>query len=242
MTTEKNSEKLALYVALIASILALCLTTCHTLKPSPLYPTADAGNAASSPRRSPGGPGGFGGPGGPGGFGGGRMARGFAPSPEYLQLLEEQEELSRQLFELQNESYQAGGAPITALIDARLQWDLARLKLMRVKNNQRPTPAFAEAYLEWQALQQNLQVNEEAYQSGQLPLDQVLALKLQLSEAALQLSEKERFLNPERLAEAKEMVKSYSAPLTDEQLEKLLAAEQRSPRGSAGSGKHAGTR
>ncbi len=233
MTAEKNSEKLALYIALIASILALCLTTCHTLKPSTLYPTADAGNAASSPRRSPGGP---------GGFGGGRMARGFAPSPEYLQLLEEQENLSRHLFELQNESYQAGGTPITALIDARLQWDLARLKLMRVKNNQRPAPAFAEAYLEWQALQQKLQVNEEAYHSGQLPLDQILALKLKLSEAALQLSEKERFLNPERLAEAKEMVKSYSAPLTDEQLEKLLAAEQRSPRGSAGSGKHAGTR
>ena len=236
MTTEKNSEKLALYVALIASVLALCLTTYHTLKPSTLYPNADAGGAASSPRRSPGGPAGF------GGFGGGRMTRGFAPSPEYLQLLEEQEELSRQLFELQNGSYQAGGAPITALIDARLQWDLARLKLMRVKNNQRPTPAFAEAYLEWQTLQQQLQACEAAYQSGQLPLDQILALKLQLSEAALQLSEKERFLNPEQLAEAKEMVKSYSAPLTDEQLEKLLAAEQRSPRGSAGSGKHAGTR
>lgn len=66
MLSEKNSEKVAVYVALIASILALIITIVNYFAPSGTLFAGSAGASAPAPVRRP------------GGGGGGRMMRGPA--------------------------------------------------------------------------------------------------------------------------------------------------------------------
>lgn len=72
MLSEKNSEKVAVYVALIASILALVITIFNYFAPSGTLFSGSAGAAAPSPARRSGG--------------GGRMMRGAPLPEEYLHL------------------------------------------------------------------------------------------------------------------------------------------------------------
>ena len=88
MLSEKNSEKVAVYVALIASILALIITIVNYFAPSGTLFAGSAGASAPAPVRRP------------GGSGGGRMMRGSAGTPEYLRTCEEQIKLFDQLRQL----------------------------------------------------------------------------------------------------------------------------------------------
>lgn len=226
MAAEKNSEKLALYVALIASILALFLAIYHGWQLSASHHAGAVSAAPPAGRSSGGGAGG--GPGGPGGPGGGRGMRVFAPSPEYLQKYEQYVNLWKQLYPMLEEKCKTGAISNFELIRARVRRDVAQLKLMQLKGGRRPSVPFSEAYLTVKGEASALTEADLMYKAGMLPLDEVFKLQLQLAEAEFQLQEAERFLDPQRVAEAKEAVKTYPAPLTDAQMEKLLAAEQRS--------------
>ena len=223
MLSEKNSEKVAVYVALIASILALIITIFNYFAPSGTLFSGSA--AAPSPaRRSGGGPGGFGGPGGPGG----RMMRGPSLTPEIQQKYEEQINLLDKICGLAEGEWKAGGAPIESFEQAQLERDKWRLNLLRLKNGRRASSSFADAYLALKCAESQVKDAEMRFKAGGDTIKAVMEAKARYNEAELRLMELERRLDPEKLAEAKAAVKSYPAKLTEEQLEKLLAAEPRS--------------
>ena len=220
MSIKKNSEKAALYVALVASILALVLTIfTYLVPPSGTLLSGVFAKAAPPPARIPGDRG----PGGPGGPGGGRMMRGFAPAPEYVQKYEEAVQILHRLYE----NAKNGNKKAEDVYAALLRRDEGRLNLMRLKMGRRAAASFAEAYLAERAAAQRLKQAEQMT-GAKTGADEALdRLRLACREAELRLMEAERRLNPEKIAEAKAAVKEYPAELTDAQLEKLLAAEQR---------------
>lgn len=214
MSIEKNSEKAALYVALVASILALVLTIfTYLVPPSGTLLSGVFAKAAPPPARVPGGR----------GPGGGRMMRGFAPAPEYVQKYEEAVQILHRLYE----NARNGNKKAEDVYAALLRRDEGRLNLMRLKMGRRAAASFAEAYLAERAAAQRLKQAEQMT-GAKTGADEALdRLRLACREAELRLMEAERRLNPEKIAEAKAAVKEYPAELTDAQLEKLLAAEQR---------------
>ena len=236
MSTEKNSEKIALYVALVASILALILTIfTYLLPPSgnlltewmpvKVPPTTSRGPGGG---RAPGGPGGGRAPGGPGAPGG-RMMRGFAPSPEYVQKYEER---VRQLQTLSDEikmRHQAAGAVLGEVLAAQARLVDAKLNLMRLKKGQRiQTNSFANSCIDLKNAEQQLQLAEVKFKAGGTTMEELTRLRLAVNEMELRILEAERRLNPEKVAEAKALIqKTPLDKLTDQDLEKLLAAEQR---------------
>lgn len=226
MLSEKNSEKVAVYVALIASILALVITIFNYFAPSGTLFAGSSGAAAPSPARRSGG-----GPGGPGGFGGpgGRMMRGPSLTPEIQQKYEEQISLLDKICASAEAEWKAGGAPVESFEQAQLERDQWRLNLLRLKNGRRASSSFADAYLALKSAESQVKDAEMRFKAGGETIKAVMEAKARYNEAELRLMELERRLDPEKLAEAKAAVKSYPAKLTEEQLEKLLAAEQRSP-------------
>lgn len=215
MLSEKNSEKVAVYVALIASILALIITMVNYFAPSGTLFAGSAGASAPAPVRRPGG-------------GGGRMMRGPAGTPEYLRTCEEQIKLFDQLRQLTEEACQAGSASVEDVYQIQLEQDKLRLNLMRQKSGRRAFSSFAEAYLTWKSADRLVQDAEVRCKAGHDTIQSVIAAQIRRNEAALRLMELERRLDPEKIAEAKAAVAVYPGKLSDEQLEKLLAAEQRS--------------
>lgn len=227
MSTEKNSEKIALYVALIASILALILTIFTYLVPPSGNLLAEWMPVKAPPTTSR-GPGGGRAPGGPGAPGG-RMMRGFAPSPEYVQKYEER---VRQLQTLSDEikmRHQAAGAVLDEVLAAQARLVDAKLNLMRLKKGQRiQTNSFANACIELKNAEQQLQLAEVKFKAGGTTMEELTRLRLAVNEMELRVLEAERRLNPEKVAEAKALLqKTPLDKLTDQDLEKLLAAEQR---------------
>ena len=225
MSTEKNSEKIALYVALVASILALILTIFTYLVPPSGNLLAEWMPVKVPPTTSR-GPGGGRAPGGPGAPGG-RMMRGFAPSPEYVQKYEER---VRQLQTLSDEikmRHQAAGAVLGEVLAARLVD--AKLNLMRLKKGQRiQTNSFANSCIDLKNAEQQLQLAEVKFKAGGTTMEELTRLRLAVNEMELRILEAERRLNPEKVAEAKALIlKTPLDKLTDQDLEKLLAAEQR---------------
>lgn len=227
MSTEKNSEKIALYVALVASILALILTIFTYLLPP-------SGNLLTEwmpvkvPPTTSRGPGGGRAPGGPGAPGG-RMMRGFAPSPEYVQKYEER---VRQLQTLSDEikmRHQAAGAVLGEVLAAQARLVDAKLNLMRLKKGQRiQTNSFANSCIDLKNAEQQLQLAEVKFKAGGTTMEELTRLRLAVNEMELRILEAERRLNPEKVAEAKALIqKTPLDKLTDQDLEKLLAAEQR---------------
>ena len=216
MLSEKNSEKVAVYVALIASILALIITIVNYFAPSgTLFAGSPAGTAPAPVRR-------------PGGGGGGRMMRGSAGTPEYLRTCEEQIKLFDQLRQLTEEACRAGSASVDDVYQIQLEQDKLRLNLMRQKSGRRAFSSFAEAYLTWMNADRSVQAAEARCKAGRDTTKSVIAAQIRRNEAALRLMQLERRLDPEKVAEAKAAVAGYPEKLSDEQLEKLLAAEQRS--------------
>ena len=213
MLSEKNSEKVAVYVALIASILALIITIVNYFAPSG---TLFAGASAPAPVRRP------------GGGGGGRMMRGAAGTPEYLRTCEEQIKLFDQLRQLTAEACRAGSVSVDDVYQIQLEQDKLRLNLMRQKSGRRAFSSFAEAYLTWMNADRSVQAAEARCKAGRDTTKSVVAAQIRRNEAALRLMQLERRLDPEKVAEAKAAVAGYPEKLSDEQLEKLLAAEQRS--------------
>ena len=227
MSTEKNSEKIALYVALVASILALILTIFTYLVPPSGNLLAEWMPVKVPPTTSR-GPGGGRAPGGPGAPGG-RMMRGFAPSPEYVQKYEER---VRQLQTLSDEikmRHQAAGAVLGEVLAAQARLVDAKLNLMRLKKGQRiQTNSFANSCIDLKNAEQQLQLAEVKFKAGGTTMEELTRLRLAVNEMELRILEAERRLNPERVAEAKALIqKTPLDKLTDQDLEKLLAAEQR---------------
>lgn len=227
MSTEKNSEKIALYVALVASILALILTIFTYLVPPSGNLLAEWMPVKVPPTTSR-GPGGGRAPGGPGAPGG-RMMRGFAPSPEYVQKYEER---VRQLQTLSDEikmRYQAAGAVLGEVLAAQARLVDAKLNLMRLKKGQRiQTNSFANSCIDLKNAEQQLQLAEVKFKAGGTTMEELTRLRLAVNEMELRILEAERRLNPEKVAEAKALLqKTPLDKLTDQDLEKLLAAEQR---------------
>ena len=216
MLSEKNSEKVAVYVALIASILALIITIVNYFAPSGTLFAGSAGASAPAPVRRP------------GGGGGGRMMRGAAGTPEYLRTSEEQIKLFDQLRQLTAEACRAGSASVDDVYQIQLEQDKLRLNLMRLKSGRRAFSSFAEAYLTWMNADRSVQAAEARCKAGRDTTKSVIAAQIRRNEAALRLMQLERRLDPEKVAEAKAAVAGYPEKLSDEQLEKLLAAEQRS--------------
>lgn len=217
MLSEKNSEKVAVYVALIASILALIITIVNYFAPSGTLFAGSAGTSAPAPVRRP------------GGGGGGRMMRGSAGTPEYLRTCEEQIKLFDQLrHHLTEEACRAGSASVDDVYQIQLEQDKLRLNLMRQKSGRRAFSSFAEAYLTWMNADRSVQAAEARCKAGRDTTKSVIAAQIRRNEAALRLMQLERRLDPEKVAEAKAAVAGYPEKLSDEQLEKLLAAEQRS--------------
>ncbi len=116
MLSEKNSEKVAVYVALIASILALIITIVNYFAPSGTLFAGSAGASAPAPVRRP------------GGGGGGRMMRGSAGTPEYLRTCEEQIKLFDQLRQLTAEACRAGSVSVDDVYQIQLEQDKLRLR------------------------------------------------------------------------------------------------------------------
>ena len=231
MSTEKNSEKVALYVALVASILALVLTIfTYLVPPSGNLLSGFAPKAPSVPSRGPGGPGGGRGSGGPGGGPGGRMMRGFAPSPEYIQKYEERVDLLKKHSDEIRTRYQAAGADLGEVLAAHSRWIEAKLNLMRLKKGQRiQANSFANTCIALRNAEEQLKLAQEKFKAGGIPHEKVAELRLEVNDAELRLLETGRRLNPEKVAEAKAVLQKTSLEkLTDQDLEKLLAAEQRS--------------
>lgn len=227
MSTEKNSEKIALYVALVASILALILTIFTYLVPPSGNLLAEWMPVKVPPTTSR-GPGGGRAPGGPGAPGG-RMMRGFAPSPEYVQKYEER---VRQLQTLSDEikmRHQAAGAVLGEVLAAQARLVNAKLNLMRLKKGQRiQTNSFANSCIDLKNAEQQLQLAEVKFKAGGTTMEELTRLRLAVNEMELRILEAERRLNPEKVAEAKALLqKTPLDKLTDQDLEKLLAAEQR---------------
>ncbi len=227
MSTEKNSEKIALYVALVASILALILTIFTYLVPPSGNLLAEWMPVKVPPTTSR-GPGGGRAPGGPGAPGG-RMMRGFAPSPEYVQKYEER---VRQLQTLSDEikmRHQAAGAVLGEVLAAQARLVDAKLNLMRLKKGQRiQTNSFANSCIDLKNAEQQLQLAEVKFKAGGTSMEELTRLRLAVNEMELRILEAERRLNPEKVAEAKALLqKTPLDKLTDQDLEKLLAAEQR---------------
>ncbi len=227
MSTEKNSEKIALYVALVASILALILTIFTYLVPPSGNLLAEWMPVKVPPTTSR-GPGGGRAPGGPGAPGG-RMMRGFAPSPEYVQKYEER---VRQLQTLSDEikmRHQAAGAVLGEVLAAQARLVDAKLNLMRLKKGQRiQTNSFANSCIDLKNAEQQLQLAEVKFKAGGTTMEELTRLRLAVNEMELRILEAERRLNPEKVAEAKALIqKTPLDKLTDQDLEKLLAAEQR---------------
>ena len=216
MLSEKNSEKVAVYVALIASILALIITIVNYFAPSGTLFAGSAGASAPAPVRRP------------GGGGGGRMMRGSAGTPEYLRTCEEQIKLFDQLRQLTAEACRAGSVSVDDVYQIQLEQDKLRLNLMRQKSGRRAFSSFAEAYLTWMNADRAVQAAEARCKAGRDTTKSVIAAQIRRNEAALRLMQLERRLDPEKVAEAKAAVAGYPEKLSDEQLEKLLAAEQRS--------------
>ncbi len=215
MLSEKNSEKVAVYVALIASILALIITIVNYFAPSGTLFAGSAGASAPAPVRRP------------GGGGGGRMMRGSAETPEYLRTCEEQIKLFDQLRQLTAEACRAGSVSVDDVYQIQLEQDKLRLNLMRQKSGRRAFSSFAEAYLTWMNADRSVQAAETRCKVGRDTTKSVIAAQIRRNEAALRLMQLERRLDPEKVAEAKAAVAGYPEKLSDEQLEKLLAAEQR---------------
>lgn len=216
MLSEKNSDKVAVYVALIASILALIITIVNYFAPSGTLFAGSAGASAPAPVRRP------------GGGGGGRMMRGSAGTPEYLRTCEEQIKLFDQLRQLTAEACRAGSVSVDDVYQIQLEQDKLRLNLMRQKSGRRAFSSFAEAYLTWMNADRSVQAAETRCKVGRDTTKSVIAAQIRRNEAALRLMQLERRLDPEKVAEAKAAVAVYPGKLSDEQLEKLLAAEQRS--------------
>lgn len=220
MSTENKSEKLALYVALIASILALILTiVTYLVPPSGTLLAGFGPKMTPPPSRGPG----FRGPGGPGG---GRMMRGASPSAELLQKYEEQIRILERLYQ-KAEAKAKSAENAEELQAALLRLDSGRLNRMRLQKGRRVASPFADAYLAMKCAEQNWKRAEQMVKNGKLEKEKLDPIRLALNEAEIRLLETERRLNPEKVAEAKEAVREYPAKLTEKQLEALLAAEQR---------------
>ena len=223
MSTEKKSEKLALYVALIASILALILTiVTYLVPPSGTLLAGFGPKMTPPPSRGPG----FRGPGGPGAPGGGRMMRGASPSAAILQKYEEQIRILERLYQ-KAEAKGKSAENAEELQAALLRLDIGRLNRMRLQKGRRVSSSFADAYLAMKCAEQNWKRAEQMVKDGKLEKEKLDPVRLALNEAEIRLLETERRLNPEKVAEAKEAVREYPANLTEEQLETLLAAERR---------------
>ncbi len=222
MSTEKKSEKLALYVALIASILALILTiVTYLVPPSGTLLAGFGPKMTPPPSRGPG----FRGPGGPGAPGG-RVMRGASPSAAILQKYDEQIRILERLYQ-KTEAKGKSAENAEELQAALLRLDIGRLNRMRLQKGRRVASSFADAYLAMKCAEQNWKRAEQMAKNGKLEKEKLDPVRLALNEAEIRLLETERRLNPEKVAEAKEAVREYPANLTEEQLEALLAAERR---------------
>ena len=222
MSTEKKSEKLALYVALIASMLALILTiVTYLVPPSGTLLAGFGPKMTPPPSRGPG----FRGPGGPGAPGG-RVMRGASPSAAILQKYDEQIRILERLYQ-KAEAKGKSAENAEELQAALLRLDIGRLNRMSLQKGRRVASSFADAYLAMKCAEQNWKRAEQMVKDGKLEKEKLDPVRLALNEAEIRLLETERRLNPEKVAEAKEAVREYPANLTEEQLETLLAAERR---------------
>ena len=99
-----------------------------------------------------------------------------------------------------------------------------RLNLMRLKNGRRAFSSFADTYLVAKCYDALLRDAEVKFEAGIAPLYEIKELQARRDEAELRLMEHEAGIEN---AAAKAAVESYRGKLSDEQLETLLAAEQR---------------
>jgi len=211
--SEKDSEKFALYVALIASILALVFSIHTFLVPSTgiIFPPKP-GPASGAPGRRP---------------GGGMMMRPSQPSPETVKLYDERIKLLEEALNLVSIRYKTANAELDEVYRQQYLLDEARLKQMRLKNGRRATPSFAEAWLTKKVAETILRDQTAKYKAGAASIEDLYRTELELNQAKLRLIELERRLDKAKVAEAKKAVQRYPSKLTNAQLEKLLAAEQR---------------
>lgn len=210
--SEKDSEKFALYVALIASILALVFSIYTFLVPSTgIISPPKPGPASGAPGRRP----------------GGGMMRPSQPSPETVKLYDERIKLLEKALNLVSIRRKAANAELDEVYRQQYLLDEARLKQMRLKNGRRATSSFAEAWLTKKVAETILRDQTAKYKAGAASIEDLCRTELELNQAKLRLIELERRLDKAKVAEARKAVQRYPSKLTNAQLEKLLAAEQR---------------
>ena len=169
MSTEKKSEKLALYVALIASILALILTiVTYLVPPSGTLLAGFGPKMTPPPSRGPG----FRGPGGPGAPGG-RVMRGASPSAAILQKYDEQIRILERLYQ-KAEAKGKSAENAEELQAALLRLDIGRLNRMRLQKGRRGASSFADAYLAMKCAEQNWKRAEQMVKNGKLEKEKQL--------------------------------------------------------------------
>lgn len=207
MSSKPSSEKLALYVALIASIVALGFSSIN-------YQNA---RSAAVPAPMPGGA-----PGG-GSRGGGMGMRGFAPSPEYIEKYAERVALLRQALADAEVGLKAGAISPEDVYLRRYLLDEARLGLLRLRAGRRASGAFAEALLACKYLAAELKLVEA--KPGADAAAAVHDLRLRLNDAELRRLDTARRIEPEAVERAEAIVAKYPDALTDEQLQALLDCE-----------------
>lgn len=195
-----KSEKLALSVALIASILALVISIFNFL------------DLPSKPVSTP--------PSGGGMRGGGmRSGSGYSSSEEYLAKHQEKVNLLMKILFTFETQFKAGSITSEALLEQRCEIDEARIAFLKIKEGRRPIQGFSEAFVKVKMLRE---LEKEVAEKSP---EELKIAKIRLLNAEIRLLEVSRRIDGETIQKADELIKDYSAQLTDEQLMELIALE-----------------
>lgn len=206
-TVWKKSDKVALGIALFTGIVALVLgminyfeNACDSRVPGAIR-IEESGKA---------------------GMGGGRRATVEDPD-RYIQFYNRRIELLGQLAAAREQQVKAGAASTDTFYAARLEYDLARLGLQRLKNGRRPSGGFGEALLRERYA--NVLVQQDAANKS-APADEMLGREIALNTAQLNMLEAARRMKTEDVEAALKHVREYPArELSEGGIEFLVSIE-----------------
>ncbi len=195
-------EKMALSVALIASILALIISIFNFLDlPGKTTPKSAPGEGGGGGMRA-------------GGGGGGS----YTPSEEYLAKHQEKIDLMMRVVAAAEAKHKDGKMTMEAYLEQRYELDEARIMLLKIKEGRRPFQGFSEAFVKVVMLR-------ELEKDSKKSPEELNIAKIRRLNAEIRLMDAMRRMDGVALTEADKLIKDYSAPLTDEQLQKLIEME-----------------
>ncbi len=210
-----KSEKLAVTVALAASVLALIVSIVSFMGSS----GTPAAAPASGGRAGGGGPGG-----GMGGFGGG--GGGYTPAPEYIAIVEERGTVLKAQFENVKAAFNMGTIVLDEYFNARLAHDEGRLALQRLKAGRRANTTFIDTLVRIAVFQKNMELAKARYDNAGSTIEDYNNARLKLLDEKLRLHEQTRRVGAETIKKAEDILKDYIAKdLTDEQITELVGLE-----------------